>query len=71
MTQPREPILPDAVYSCEDVARLIGVDIKTLKRLIASGDLSASRPGGAKRILIRGADIFAMLEKSRIIPKEM
>ncbi|WP_298816572.1 helix-turn-helix domain-containing protein [Chloroflexus sp.] len=62
----REGINPDAVYSREEVARLLGVSLSTVKRLISSGQLEASRPAGLRRVFIRGASILAMLETTRI-----
>lgn len=62
----REGINPDAVYSREEVARLLGVSLSTVKRLISSGQLAASRPAGLRRVFIRGASVLEMLETTRI-----
>ena len=39
----REPINPNSVYSREEAAELLGVSLSTIKRLIAGGQLAASR----------------------------
>ncbi|WP_322494369.1 helix-turn-helix domain-containing protein [Chloroflexus sp.] len=62
----REGINPDAVYSREEVARLLGVSLSTVKRLISSGQLAASRPAGLRRVFIRGTSVLEMLETTRI-----
>ncbi|MEJ5344018.1 MAG: helix-turn-helix domain-containing protein [Chloroflexus sp.] len=62
----REGINPDAIYSREEVARLLGVSLSTVKRLISSGQLAASRPAGLRRVFIRGASILQMLETTQI-----
>ena len=40
----RDGINPDAIYSREETAELLGVSLSTVKRLIAAGQLDASRP---------------------------
>lgn len=62
----REPILPDAVYSREETAELLGVSLSTVKRLIAAGQLEASRPDSIRRIFIKGSSILHMLDATRI-----
>lgn len=62
----REPIHPDAVYSREEVAELLGVSLSTIKRLIAAGQLEASRPDSIRRVFIKGSSILRMLDDSRI-----
>lgn len=62
----REPIHPDAVYSREEAAELLGISLSTIKRLIASGQLEASRPESIRRVFIRGSSILKMLEESKI-----
>jgi excisionase family DNA binding protein len=52
-----DSIHPDAVYSREQAAQLLGVSLATLKRLIAARQLEASRIAG-RRILIRGSSII-------------
>lgn len=62
----REPIHPDAVYSREEAAELLGISLSTIKRLIASGQLEASRPESIRRVFIKGSSILKMLEESKI-----
>lgn len=62
----REPIHSDAVYSREETADLLGVSLSTIKRLIASGELEASRPASIRRIFIKGSSILQMLEETRV-----
>ena len=62
----REPINPDSVYSREETAELLGVSLSTVKRLIAAGQLVASRPDSIRRIFIKGSSILQMLEESKI-----
>ena len=62
----REPINPNSVYSREEAAELLGVSLSTIKRLIAGGQLAASRPDSIRRIFIKGSSILQMLEETRI-----
>ena len=62
----RDPIHPDAVYSREEAAELLGISLSTVKRLIASGQLEASRPESIRRIFIKGSSIVRMLEDTKI-----
>lgn len=62
----REPIQPDAIYSREETADLLGVSLSTIKRLIAAGQLEASRPDSIRRVFIKGSSILKMLEETRI-----
>ena len=62
----REPINPDAIYSREEAADLLGVSLSTIKRLIAAGQLEASRPESIRRVFIRGSSILRMLEETKI-----
>ena len=62
----REGINPDAVYSREEVAELLGVSLSTVKRLIAARQLEVSRPDSIRRIFIKGSSILRMLEETRI-----
>ncbi|HJZ49305.1 MAG TPA: helix-turn-helix domain-containing protein [Roseiflexaceae bacterium] len=62
----REPINPDSVYSREETAELLGVSLSTVKRLIAAGQLAASRPDSIRRIFIKGSSILQMLEETKI-----
>lgn len=62
----RDPIQADAVYSREETAELLGVSLSTIKRLIAAGQLEASRPDSIRRVFIKGSSILKMLEQTRI-----
>ncbi len=62
----RQPIHPDAVYSREEAAELLGVSLSTVKRLIAAGQLEASRPDSIRRIFIKGSSIMRMLDDTKI-----
>jgi len=62
----RDGINPDAIYSREETAELLGVSLSTVKRLIAAGQLQASRPESIRRVFIKGSSILAMLESTRI-----
>lgn len=53
-----EQIHPNAIYSREQAAQLLGVSLGTLKRWMASGQIEASRVAGARRIYITGASIL-------------
>jgi excisionase family DNA binding protein len=62
----RDPIDPNSVYSREQAAELLGVSLSTVKRLIAAGQLVASRPDSIRRIFIKGSSILQMLEETKI-----
>ncbi len=62
----REPVHPDAIYSREEAAEVLGVSLSTIKRLIAAGQLEASRPDSIRRIFIKGSSIIRMLEDTKI-----
>jgi excisionase family DNA binding protein len=66
----REPIDANAVYSREEAAELLGVSLSTVKRLIAAGQLVASRPDSIRRIFIKGASILQMLEQTTLEVKQ-
>jgi excisionase family DNA binding protein len=66
----REPINSDAVYSREEAAELLGVSLSTVKRLIAAGQLAASRPDSIRRIFIKGSSILKMLEETVLEVKQ-
>jgi excisionase family DNA binding protein len=68
MTSQRAPIQADAIYSREETAELLGVSLSTIKRLIAAGQLEASRPESIRRIFIKGSSILRMLDETRIEP---
>ncbi len=57
-------VQPNAIYSREETAQLLGVSLSTVKRLITDGHLAASRPTGTRRVLIRGAYILRMLDQN-------
>ena len=61
-----EPINSDAIYSREEAADALGVSLSTIKRLIAAGQLEASRPESIRRIFIKGSSILRMLEETKI-----
>lgn len=63
MSEPRAAIDPNAVYSRQEAARLLGVSLSTLKKLIDHGHLRVSRLPGMRRIFIKGEHILAMLEE--------
>lgn len=54
----REPVHPDAIYSREEAAEVLGISLSTLKRMIAAGDLEVSRPPSIRRIFIKGSSIL-------------
>lgn len=62
----REPVHPDAIYSREEAAEVLGISLSTLKRLIAAGELEVSRPPSIRRIFIKGSSILRMLEETRL-----
>jgi excisionase family DNA binding protein len=62
----RPPIHENAVYSREETAKLLGVSLSTVKRLIASGQLAVSKPNGLRRVFITGKSIIQMLEETRV-----
>jgi excisionase family DNA binding protein len=66
MPAKREPIQSDAIYSREEAADLLGVSLSTVKRLIAAGQLEASRPDSIRRVFIKGSSILKMLEETKI-----
>ncbi|MBX3064634.1 MAG: helix-turn-helix domain-containing protein [Anaerolineae bacterium] len=55
---------PDAVYSRQEAAQILGVSLSTLKKLITEGYLRVSQPAGLRRIFIRGESILAMLDQT-------
>ena len=60
----RPAVQPNAIYSRQEAAHLMGVSLTTVKRLIAQGHLLASRPQGTRRVLIRGSYILKMLDQT-------
>ncbi len=64
----RPPIVPNRVYSREEGAEILNVSLSTVKRLLASDALRASRPQGMRRVFITGQAILDMLERSESLP---
>ena len=64
--QARPPIHENTVYSREEAADALGVSLSTLKRLIATGQLSASQPAGMRRVFIKGSSILQMLDDTKV-----
>ena len=62
----REPVHSEAIYSREEAAQVLGVSLSTIKRLIAAGQLEASRPDSIRRVFIKGSSIIRMLEETKI-----
>jgi Helix-turn-helix domain len=60
----KTPIEPNAVYTRQETAQLLGTSLSTLKQLIRSGQLQVSQPAGLRRVFIRGASILDMLDSS-------
>jgi excisionase family DNA binding protein len=59
---------PPFVHSPDSACRLLGFSRGNLARMIASGELKASRVG--KRILILHSDVEKLLERKVIRPGE-
>lgn len=57
-------VQPNAIYSREETANILGISLSTLKRLIHSGQLQVSRPTGLRRMFIKGSSILEMLDNS-------
>jgi excisionase family DNA binding protein len=55
-------INPNAVYSRQEAAEILGVSLSTLKKLIDAGYLRVSRPVGVRRVFIQGSSILEMLD---------
>ncbi len=64
MVKPKQAIEPNAIYSREEAAEILGVSLSTVKRIIAEGHLQVSKLNGGRRVFIRGAHILAMLDGS-------
>jgi len=64
--QARPSIHENTVYSREEAADALGVSLSTLKRLIATGQLSASQPTGMRRVFIQGSSIMQMLDSTKV-----
>ncbi|NPV66242.1 MAG: helix-turn-helix domain-containing protein [Anaerolineae bacterium] len=66
MALERAGIDPNAIYSRQEAARLLGISLSTLKKLINNGYLRVSRPPGMRRIFIKGESILAMLDATEV-----
>ncbi|MCC6799851.1 MAG: helix-turn-helix domain-containing protein [Anaerolineae bacterium] len=66
MSDGKQVINENAVYSRQEAAAALGVSLSTLKRLIDEGYLRASRPAGVRRIFIQGSSIFEMLDRTEV-----
>ena len=66
MVKPRPIIEPNAVYSREEAAEILGISLSTVKRMIAEGHLQVSRLNGGRRLFIRGANILTMLDQATV-----
>ena len=55
-----EPILRDAVYSADDIAKLVGLKAPAVRRWIRDGKLPAKKLG--KRWLVLGSDLLDALK---------
>ena len=55
-----ETVKPDAIYTTEDVARILAVTPSTVRRHIRQGRLPASKIG-LKRYYVRGADLLKLV----------
>jgi excisionase family DNA binding protein len=66
MVKPKPVIEPNAVYSREEAAEILGVSLSTVKRMIAEGYLQVSRLNGGRRLFIRGVNILAMLDQATV-----
>lgn len=63
-TDRKRSINPDAVYSRQETAEMLGVSLSTLKKLVSAGYLRVSQPAGLRRVFIRGESILAMLNQT-------
>ena len=68
MVRPKPAIEPNAVYSREEAAEILGVSLSTIKRIVAEGHLQISRLNGSRRVFIKGANILAMLDHATVQP---
>lgn len=60
----KTPIEPNAIYTREETAHILGISLSTLKQLIRTGQLRVSQPVGLRRVFIRGNCILEMLDAS-------
>jgi excisionase family DNA binding protein len=66
MSNGKRSINPNAVYSRQEAADILGVSLSTLKKLIDAGYLRISRPAGVRRIFIQGSSILEMLDQTAV-----
>lgn len=66
MVGPKQAVEPNAVYSREEAAEILGVSLSTLRRMIVEGYLPVSKLNGGRRVFIRGSNILTMLEQSTV-----
>jgi excisionase family DNA binding protein len=64
----KTPIEPNAIYTREETAQILGISLSTLKQLIRTGQLRVSQPMGLRRVFIRGTSILEMMEQSERQP---
>jgi excisionase family DNA binding protein len=62
----KRTINPNAVYSRQEAAEILGVSLSTLKKLIDAGYLRVSRPAGVRRVFIQGSSILEMLDATLV-----
>ena len=68
----RKPAIePNAIYSREEAAEILGVSLSTLKRMITEGHLQVSKLDGGRRVFIRGSNILDMLDRSIVKPRSV
>lgn len=67
----RPPIVPARIYSRVEVAEILDVSLSTVKRLLASGQLRASRPAGVRRVFITGQAILDLLEVTQLSTEDL
>ena len=61
----KDIVEPNAIYTREEAAQVLGVSLATLKRLIRAGHLVVSQPAGVRRIFIKGSSILQMLDETQ------
>jgi excisionase family DNA binding protein len=66
MASGKPSIDPNAVYSRQEAAEILGVSLSTLKKLVDAGYLRVSRPAGVRRIFIQGSSILEMLHQTSV-----
>ena len=62
-------IEPGAVYSRQEAAKLLGISLSPLKRLIKKGHFQVSKPAGMRRVFITGDSIQTMLNATTVDKK--